>query len=56
MALKKSSKKRAARQGDEEGSLEQLEIFNAANHRVIQAIQNIDLEKDFLITTFPCLK
>jgi DNA mismatch repair protein MutS len=32
-------------QKNEEHSGEQLEIFNAANHRAVQAIKNIDLEK-----------
>jgi len=42
--LEKNSQKKTIPGNTEEKSDEQLEIFNAANHRVIQAIKNINLD------------
>ncbi|HON78724.1 MAG TPA: DNA mismatch repair protein MutS, partial [Spirochaetota bacterium] len=41
---KQSQKSRPAKEAGNAPDNDQLEIFNAANHRVIQAIQNIDLD------------
>ena len=41
---KQSRQKSTAGQKEREEEAEQLEIFNAANHRVIQAVRNIDLD------------
>ncbi|HQO01609.1 MAG TPA: DNA mismatch repair protein MutS [Spirochaetota bacterium] len=41
---KQSHKSRPAKEADSALENDQLEIFNAANHRVVQAIRNIDLD------------
>ena len=40
--LEKSAQKKSLQRNSDEDSYEQLEIFNASNHRVIQAIRNIN--------------
>ncbi len=42
--LEKSAQRKSLQKNSEDESYEQLEIFNAANHRVIQAIRNINLD------------
>ncbi len=42
--MEKVSRGGPRRQPDEDGDMEQLEMFNASNHRVIQAIQGINVE------------